>query len=299
MKTRNLNSLWMLVAGLFFAIMGALVKVASVKFTSAELVFYRSIFGLVFVFLFVRGRNVSLKTPHWKRQLSRSLFGFTALLLFFYAISALPLATAVTLNYTSPIFLALLTLLFIPGQSRPLLNLAIVIGFIGAALLLQPSFNETQWFAGVLGLLSGFLAGVVYLQISQMGLLGEPSWRTVFYFTLTCTIGGGIWMMIHEFHVPTRHDFVLLFAMGACATVAQLAMTRAYGRGNPLVSGSLAYSTVILASLFGVMFWGETLSLSSWLGIALIILSGIISTMRLPGFKNVAQTPKLSQQQEN
>lgn len=289
----------MLVACLFFACMGVLVKIGAEKFSSAELVFYRSLFGLVFIFLFVRHREATLVTPHWRKQLARSLTGYASLTFYFYAITLLPLATAVTLNYTSPIFLALLSLMFLRGENRAILHFAILLGFIGVAMLLQPSMHESQWLAGFAGLLSGLLAGVVYLQIVELGRLGEPAWRTVFYFTLVCTLGSGLWMLLHEFHALTARDAALLFAMGSCATLAQLGMTRAYAEGNPLVSGSLAYGTVVLASLFGILLWDERLSPLSWAGILLIVMSGVISTMRAPGLaKAPPETTLVTEEKE-
>ena len=267
----------MLVAGLLFACMGVLVKIGAQKFSSAELVFYRSLFGLLAILVVIGSTRRSLRTAHWKLHLSRSLLGFAALSLFFYAIANLPLATAITLNYTSPMFLAVLALIYLRNEARPILLLAIVIGFGGVALLLHPTFTEGSWLPAIFGLLSGLLAGIVYLQVTQLGRLGEPEWRTVFYFTLISTLGSGLWMLANRLHNVSLMDLALLCAMGACATLAQLAMTRAYRIGDPLVAGSLAYSTVVIASLLGILLWGETLSLSSWLGVALIIASGVLS----------------------
>ena len=86
-------------------------------------------------------------------------------------------------------------------------------------------------------------------------------------------------MLIHHFHPLEVKDIPVLAGMGICATIAQLAMTRAYRTGNPLVVGSLAYSTVVLASLFGILLWQEILSLDSWLAVALIIGSGVMSVI--------------------
>jgi len=293
MKSTAAGNLWMLVAGLFFACMGALVKIGAQKFSSNELVFYRSLFGLIAIFIITRSGRKSLLTQRWKLHLSRSLLGFTSLALYFYAITALPLATAVTLNYTSALFLGALTLLFMRNEAKPILLLAIMIGFIGIALLLQPSFSTGNWLAALLGLISGMLAGIVYLQVTQLGRLGEPEWRTVFYFTLISAICSGLWMLAHQFHPLTLADFGLLSAMGACATLAQLAMTRAYRKGDPLVAGSLAYTTVILSSLFGFLLWHETLTPTGWGGIVLIITSGIISLRGRAGFDKSAQAPTL------
>ena len=84
-------------------------------------------------------------------------------------------------------------------------------------------------------------------------------------------------MIIHHFSALELKDLPILAGLGTCATIAQLAMTRAYRTGNPLVVGSLAYTTVVLASLFGILLWNETLSVDRWLAIILIISSGVIS----------------------
>lgn len=267
----------MLVAAFFFAIMGVLVKIASHKFSSAELVFYRSLVGLMFITSYVSINRLSISTQLIKMQMSRSIIGFISMVMFFYAISALPLASAITLNYTSPLAMAAILTITFHERPRKVLIFAIITGFIGVALLLKPSIHYGELVAGGLGLLSGLLAGWVYVQVAQLGRAGEPDWRTVFYFSLVCTLGGGAWMIIHHFSVLELKDLPILAGLGTCATIAQLAMTRAYRTGNPLVVGSLAYTTVVLASLFGILLWNETLSFDRWLAIILIISSGVIS----------------------
>jgi drug/metabolite transporter (DMT)-like permease len=84
-------------------------------------------------------------------------------------------------------------------------------------------------------------------------------------------------LLLGGFHHLNWQDMPLLIGLGATATVAQLAMTRAYRTGDTLVVASLAYTTVVLASLFGVLWWGEQLSISDCLAITLIVLSGLIS----------------------
>lgn len=282
MKRQGIGSLWMLVAAVFFACMGVMVKIGAQKFSSNELVFYRSLFGLLAILAITRTGNKTLRTRHLRMHLTRSLLGFAALALFFYAITRLPLATAVTLNYTAPLFLAALTLVYLRHEAQPLLYFTISLGFAGVALLLQPTFAGGDWLAALLGLASGLLAGIVYLQVTQLGRMGEPEWRTVFYFTLVSTLLSGLWMAGDTLHVPSALDWLGLIAMGTCATLAQLAMTRAYRKGNMLVSGSLSYTTVMLASLFGIVLWQETLSAASWAGIVLIVLSGVLSVRKAP-----------------
>ena len=273
----NLGSLWMLVAALCFAIMGALVKIGAQKFSSPELVFYRSLFGLITIWLYIAINKLPLATPVMGKHMSRALVGFASLVLFFYAIAHLPLATAITLNYTSPLFLAVFMPLLLYEKPGKVLLFALIIGFIGVSLLLKPTFNQENWFAGLMGLLSGLGAALAYVHVKQLGQLNEPDWRTVFYFTLVSAVGAGAWMLFDSFHYVTWQDLTVLLGLGFSATIAQLAMTRAYRTGDTLVVASLAYVTVLLASFLGIIWWDEHLSLDAWLAIGLIILSGVIS----------------------
>jgi drug/metabolite transporter (DMT)-like permease len=240
-------------------------------------VFYRSVFGLIAIWLFIAVEKLPLNTPHVSKHMSRSLIGFASLVLFFYAIAHLPLATAITLNYTSPLFLAVFMPLLLHEKPKRILLLALLIGFIGVSVLLKPTINQDSWFAGVLGLLSGVGAALAYVHVKQLGQLNEPDWRTVYYFTLVSTIGAGFWMLIDTFQQLNWQDLLVLTGLGLSATIAQLALTRAYRTGDTLVVASLAYATVLLASLFGITWWDEHLTLDAWLAIGLIILSGIIS----------------------
>ena len=273
----NLGSLWMLLAALGFAVMGALVKVNADKFNSAELVFYRSAFGLVFIYAYIFAKKLPLKTPVLTKQMSRALVGLASLALFFYAIAHLPLATAITLNYTSALFLAIFMPFLLHEKPKPILYGTVLLGFIGVILLLKPVLNQRDMLAGILGLLSGMGAALAYIHVKQLGKLNEPDWRTVFYFTFVSTIASGLWLLLQTFTIPALTDMPSLLGLGASATIAQLAMTRAYRTGNTLIVASLAYTTVIFATLFGVIFWQETLSLSEYFAIGIIILSGIIS----------------------
>lgn len=275
------QSLWMLVASFLFACMGVCVKFAAQRYSAAEVVFYRSVISLALMFLIVRWQGVSLVTRYWRLQFFRGATGFVSLLLYFYAIAMLPLATAVTLNYTSPLFLVAYLAGF--GQihlPRRMIG-ALLVGFLGVALLLKPTLGASQWLGGVIGLGSGILAGLAFFNVRSLGALGEPESRTVFYFSLLSSFGAILWMGFFgsfAFQSVDVEGALLLAGVGSFATFAQLAMTRSYRQGNAIVSASLAYSAVIFASLFGVYFWGERLGLDAWLAIALIVGSGMVAT---------------------
>ncbi|HQS57842.1 MAG: EamA family transporter [Gallionellales bacterium 35-53-114] len=277
-----MGALWMLVAGFLFGCMGVFVKLGAEYFSNIELVFYRSFIGLIIMYAIVRQRGGSIATPHWLGHLWRGLSGSIALLLFFYCITVLPLATAVTLNYTSPLFLTVLLMLVLKERFHAPLVIAIMTGFAGMLLLLHPTLERDQLVPGLLGLISGFFAGIAMLNVRELGRSGEPEWRTVFYFSLIATLISGAMMLFDTIHEVTPHNALLLLGMGSCATLAQLALTRAYSTGRTLVASSLSYSAVVFATLFGIVLWGEVLSLDSWVGMALIIASGIASLKLSP-----------------
>lgn len=273
----------MLAAGFLFGCMGVFVKLGASHFSHVELVFYRSFFGLLLVYAILRRQHVSIATPHWRPHLWRGLSGTVALILFFYCITALPLATAVTLNYTAPLFLTILTMLVLKDRFHLPLTLAIALGFCGVVLLLHPTLARDQLPTGLLGLVSGFLAGVAYLNVKQLGMMGEPATRVVFHFSLIASLCSGAWMLLSgEVHAITPQGFAILLGLGTSATLAQIAMTHAYRVGKTLAVGSMAYSTIVFASLFGMLLWDETLTASSWLGMALIIASGVLSLRLSP-----------------
>jgi drug/metabolite transporter (DMT)-like permease len=274
-----MKSGWMLVAAALFALMSVLVKQASATFSPAELVFYRSAFGLVAIWTVIAARQrrifAPLATAHAHAHVLRGLSGFAALVLFFYALANLPLATAVTLNYTAPLFLAVLSAWWLRERHGRSLVGAVLLGFFGVVLLLRPQLQDQAWLPALAGLVSGMLAAVAYVNVKQLGRLGEPEWRVVFYFTLIATVGGAAWMAAAGWHVPRAQDWPWLIGIGLTATLAQLALTRAYHRGRTLTVGALAYTTVGFSALYGVLLFDERLPLAAWLGMGMVAAAGV------------------------
>jgi S-adenosylmethionine uptake transporter len=277
-----MSALWMLVAAGLFSVMGAMVKVAGKQYGVAELVFYRSLIGVLGLYAFVRWRRMSLATPVAFTHLSRGAVGIAALALWFYATSQLPLGTAITLNYTSPMFLAAFTVSAAAAAAQPVewrMVAAILVGFIGVVLLLQPSFASDQQVAALAGLISGVLSAVAYWYVRKLGQLREPEWRTVFYFALSGTVLGFVGSVATGFSAHDARGVALLAGVGIAATLAQLAMTRAYAFGHTLVVANLQYFAVVAASLIGIIAFDDRIPLVGWLGIAIIIASGVTSTI--------------------
>jgi drug/metabolite transporter (DMT)-like permease len=273
-----MTSSWMIVAGFCFAAMAVFVKLGAEHFGAAELAFYRSLATCLVAFAALVATGGTVRSQHTGTHLLRGIVGALSLVGYFYAVTRLPVATAQTLNYTSPLFLAIVTTVVLGEKFSPWLVVAVVGGFVGVGMLLQPNFAGGTEGAALVGLLSGILASWAYLAVRTLGRMGEPDWRVVFWFGLVATVVCSVWQLATSSFQVVRPDTVwILLGLGAAGTVGQLAMTRAYRTGNTLVVGAYSYSTIVFAMVFGMLLWNDRLSPLEWAGIAVIVASGLLA----------------------
>ncbi len=302
-----MQSLWMLFATFMFAAMGVCVKLASSLYSTSEIVMYRGIIGAFLLYGLVKINGGTLKTRLPWQHAWRGIVGVAALWMWFYSVGVLPLAMSMTLNYTAPIWIAaFLFMLGLRQQGARFewgLAAAILASFLGILLLLRPTFHDGQLAAGLIALISGVLSALAYLQVRRLGHMGEPEYRVVFYFSLTGILGGLLGTLLSPLISPgaemplwnahTTRGIVLLLGIGILAAIAQMAMTRAYRLGNALLTANLQYTGIVFSSLWGIVIWNDTLDLSGWLGIAVIVASGVAAT-----FYNVRNASKAQTRNE-
>lgn len=279
-----MQSLWMLFATFSFSLMAVCVKLASEFYTTGEIVFYRSLIGVTIILAIMAVSGVPVRTPHVFTHLKRSVFGVTAMLLWVTSVTLLPIATAMTLNDMSPVWIALIlgisgSLAGTAGKLDRKLVGAILMSFLGVLLLMQPSVGKDQMIGGLVGLMSGIFTAFAYVEVRRLGQLGEHEHRIVFYFLVVGLVVGMVWMLYSGQSAHTLHGVGLLAAIGVLSTLGQTATTRAYKRGNTLLTANLQYAGVVFSSLWGVLIWSDRLNWISWLGMALIVASGIVTTL--------------------
>ena len=276
---------WMILASLFFATMSVCIKFASAYFNTFELVFYRGLIGMAFMAMLCHTQRVSLRTTIPWMHVWRSVIGVASLSAWFYAIAHLPLATAMTLNYMSGVWVAAFLVggtlvmgrLQDVGRQGPIV-LTVIAGFAGVIMILRPTIEQNQLFAGLIGLLSGLGAAMAYIQVAALGRLGEPESRTVFYFSIGTSVVGGVTMLFTGVSPWTWPQALWLLPIGVLAALGQLSMTKAYTSGATLVVANLQYSGIVFAALYGLFLFGDQIPLMGWAGMGLIIASGITAT---------------------
>lgn len=272
--------LLMLLATFLFASMGVCVKLASALYGSGEIVMYRGLVGATMIAVLTRVRGGSLATSVPSMHFWRSLSGVSALCLWFYAIGNLPLATAMTLNYMSSVWMALFLIggAIMLGGTRVDARLigTVLVGFVGVALILRPTIERDQLWHGLMGLLSGMLSAMAYLQITALGRVGEPEYRVVFYFSAGGVVAGAlVTLATGGLHGHSLYGVALLLAVGLSATVAQLLMTRAYAIGKTLVNASMQYLGIAFSCLYGVLLFDDPLTWMALAGMVLVVAAGI------------------------
>jgi len=276
----------MVLASFFFATMAVGIKIASGSFSLFELVFYRGLVSMIFMCLILRTRGTPLATPVPLMHAWRSIIGVFSLSAWFYAIGHLPLATAMTLNYMSGVWVAAFVvggaMLYGKSTGQGPLMATVLAGFAGVVMMLRPTLDQNQLFAGLIGLLSGLGASMAYLQVTALGKVGEPEGRTVFYFSIGTTLVGLVGAGLHGFtpwNTVTWQAAAWLIPMGVLASLGQWSMTRAFSRGSTLLVANLQYSGIVFAAFYSLLLFGDQIPLVGWAGMALIVSSGIAATV--------------------
>lgn len=276
-----MQSLWMLLASLMFAAMGACVKIAA-EFgaTLSHVILFRGLPSVLLILVWSRATRRSLRPVSWRLHVWRNVSGVTSMWLGFFAISHLPLSTAVSLNYTAPLFIAGWMLGWGGSQRDPVRIMTVVLGFLGVLAILRPSIGADQWVAALMGLGAGALAAVAMMQIRELGRVGEPEWRTVFIFSCCVIVTSAGGFLVQGWQRIDIGAWLALAGVGLMGLVGQLAMTRAFGMGSALLTAALQYTTIIFSALLGMVFWQDIPDLVAWAGMALIIVSGLLSIWR-------------------
>jgi S-adenosylmethionine uptake transporter len=289
--TKNMKSprqpLWMLVAAFTFALMGVCVKFAAEHYNAMELVAYRGAVSTVVMFVWARSLGLDLKTQRLAMHAWRGIIGALSLLAWFYSLKYLPLATAMTLNYMSSIWIAAFlvggALMFgqaaQQGAQNSWLLATVLAGFGGVVMVLRPAFEANQLWAGLIGMMSGITAALAYLQVTALSRAGEPEARVVFYFAVASVVFGLGGSVFTGFSAWSFKHAVWIVPIGLLASFGQLCMTRAYASGATMLVANLQYSGIVFASALGVIVFGDKLPLIAWAGMLVIIGSGMAATI--------------------
>jgi len=270
--------LFMLLSAMIAALSGAAAKVLSETMDPIEIVFYRNFLGVMIILFTLKKVPVSINTSKLHLLFLRGFFGTVAMLLFFYTIATIPLGEAIILNKTSPFFVTILAYYLMKESISVNTILALVIGFIGIVLIIKPFGIEIS-IAHIFGVLGGFFAAAAYATIKKIKDIYDARVIMLSFMGIGVIIPLLLLLLTpySQFQIHTD-PFVwsLIALMAILSTASQWLLTRAYSLSRASIIGVVGYSSIPFAVGFGIMLGDSLPDMLTFIGIALIVLGGIL-----------------------
>ncbi len=269
-----LGALLMVAASFFFGLMATFVQMAEERLPGAIVVFARNATALILIApLALRHGLRGLRSERIGEHLGRTAAGLSSMYCFFYAIHRLRLADAVLLQYTVPLFLPLVEAVWLKMKVDRKVWGPLLLGFAGVIFVIEPGRGLFQM-AALVGLLAGLMAAIAQTGIRRLTST-EPTTRIIFYFSFFSTLVSAVPAAV-VWVTPGKPELGVFALLGACATLAQFAMTRAYAQAPAAQVGAFVYSSVPFAMLFDWVRLGHAPDLGSCIGAVLIAGAGML-----------------------
>ena len=265
---------------LLFSFMDASVKWLGASYPTAQIMFFRCAVALVpgLIIIVRRGGPGILRTQQRKLHLLRSVMGIGAMGFAFYAFSLMPLAEAISILHTAPLFMTALSVILLRETVGIRRWSAIILGFVGMLLVVRPGADMLA--SGSLYMLTAsFLIGCTTIIIRHLGKIDDPVCIT-FYFTITGVIVSCIGILLQGWQQPPLADTALLCLVGLFGGMAQYLMTLSYRHLAIGMLAPLKYLTIVFGGSIGYLVWGEVPDLQSVFGISVIVVSGLYTLHR-------------------
>ncbi|WP_065495993.1 DMT family transporter [Burkholderia sp. CCA53] len=281
-RTAQYQTIALILISMFcFAIVDALGKAVALDYPANEVTFFRMLFGIVpAVLVSLRGEPLiaRVKNIDLRGQTTRALTLLGASGLFFSGLPYLPLSEAVAIVYSEAIFVVILAPLLLGERLIARNAVAACVGFIGVILVVRPHGSLSTFIGPCLLLLSAACGALSMIQIRRLKVSDDSS-LTVLFFTTFGTVVTGI-SLLFAWRTPTLRDLFIMALLAIFATAGQLLFTVAVRRENAATLAPYTYTSIIWATLFGFVVWGETLDLVPVLGIIAIVGSSIAVAIR-------------------
>ena len=264
----------MLAASFFFALMNVLVKLVP-DVPAIQVVFIRSVVSLVLSILFLWSRGLSFWGKNKKLLLLRGGSGAVALVLFFYTLQVMPLASAVTIQFMSPVFTAILGIFLAKEKVGTFQWFCFAFSFAGVVVVNGFDDRITP-FLLALGIIASVFSGLAFNFIRMINVSEHPM-VIVFYFPLVTLPFTGAWS-VFGWTSPTPWQWGILVCIGIVVQLAQFLMTRAYQLEEISKIASIKYTGIVYALIFGWLFFDEHFNYQSYLGMAMVLI-GVMANL--------------------
>lgn len=265
---------WILLAIFCFGIMDSLIKWLSAGYGTWQIIFFRALFSLlpIAVLLARDGGIAGLRTDRPWSHIIRALVGTVAIFCFFYSFANLPLADVYAISFAAPLIVTALSVPLLKEHVGWRRWTAVLVGFAGVLVMLRPGAGVVSG-AALVCLLGTVFYALTMIFVRHLSRT-ETNAAIVFYYMATLTVVGAV-AMLPAWRTPGALDFALLAATGIIGGVAQLSLTQAFRLAPPSLLAPFEYTGMIWAVSFGYLFFGEVPDAAIWIGVAIVIASGL------------------------
>lgn len=267
--------IFMLLSTLAFAVMNGVVKYLD-GFNAYEKVFFRSLGTLIFTMPYLIYKRIPLLGNKRVLLIARGIIGAISLILFFLSLKYLPVGTAVTLRYMSPIFAAIFAAIWLKETIKPWQWLFFIMALSGV-FILQGFDGATSLVGLLLVLTSALCMGLVFVVISKIGKQDHPM-VIINYFMIIGTILGGL-LALNDWKTPVGNEWFLLLGLGVVGFIGQLFMTKSFQIASTNQVAPLKYLEVIFTVIIGVVWFLEIYTIWSIVGILLVITGLVLNIL--------------------
>ncbi len=267
--------LWAILAILLASGMALFVKLSTAA-TVPTLVFARFILGVPIFLWVVHRKKITLKWSEVPKNFARSFAGIAALYAFYFALQGLPLVNAVTLAYTSPLFIPILAFLWLKIVVSKRKYIAIGIGFLGVIVILRPTASDFFVVASFLGLASGLFRAIALLSVRLLAKT-EPTEKILSYYFFIGASLAVIPLVFDWRPITETLQWLYVFLAGLFALGYQYAFTKACATTPATTVSTVSYLAVVFGGLLGWWVFGEVPDLWVLAGIILIIFGAIFA----------------------
>jgi len=289
LKKVDSGVLFMLGSAVISALNGALTKILSEDISALEIIFFRNLIGVFIILSTLKHTALKLIGGNIYLLFIRGIFGFMAMILFFYTITVIPLGEAITLNKTSPFFVTLLAYFLLYEDMSKRTLFALLIGFFGVVLITKP-FGMNFSYVHFLGILGGFFAAAAYTTIKKikdmyesrmimLSFVGMGTFLPALLFLIApfIKVPASLDFLFPEFLMPQSLDvWLFIVVMAIISTLSQWLLTKAYSAKNLSVIGVVSYTNIPFAIGFGYMLGDNFPDMLTIMGIIFIIFGGIL-----------------------
>ena len=270
-----------LLAVFLLSSMVMLVKLAGDMGVHAlESLFYRFVFGFLFIFFWVLSRDglSSMKTKRLPLHFFRTLMGIIAMALSFYAAIILPLPEFATIAFTSPIVMTIMSIIFFKELVGKRRWTAMIIGFLGVLIIVQPGRNIIPLDGALMAFGAVTVASYTFILIKHLSTT-ESSTAIVFWFTLMAIpVTGIVMFFIAQPHPPTV--WLMMMGVGLFGAIGQVALSESLKYAPISLTAPMDYSNLLWSTLYGYLIWAYWPGMSLWIGAPIIIGAGIYIALR-------------------